>query len=477
MRRGSAFVAVVLATSWLSIRGASADATIYESATYVPVSGGYSGFLVTSDFWQGAAFTTTETHHVTALGGHIRGDYGGDPLFLAIFPTDGSLPPAPPNTDDAFFIQLVTPPTSPSDYSLPTDFMLPPGNWAVIFGSGMAGATGEGNMPQTNLEVGTPTYVRNIHGSWSTTTSSRLLRLFVEGTPIICGDGTIEGDEVCDDGANNGLYGFCKADCTGMGPSCGDGQVQSPNETCDDGANNGQYGFCNATCSALGPRCGDGIIQGAQGEVCDDASNNGEYGFCDAACGGPGPRCGDGTTQESEACDDGDNNGEYGFCNATCSAPGPYCGDGLIQPEELCDAGPDNGSYGGPCNATCTAKGPHCSDGVTQEPETCDDGNVSNRDACLNTCRSASCGDGFVQAAVEECDDGNNIETDGCSNACIKDDATPRTIDPPSKGGGCQISTDPSVPYFPGFLVAIVLAVLRHQHSRRHRPAHRIPAP
>jgi hypothetical protein len=45
--------------------------------------------------------------------------------------------------------------------------------------------------------------------------------------------------------------------------------------------------------------------------------------------------------------------------------------------------------------------------------EACDDGNRSDADACLNTCKPAVCGDGVLQEGVEACDDGNDV-TEGC---------------------------------------------------------------
>lgn len=50
----------------------------------------------------------------------------------------------------------------------------------------------------------------------------------------ICGDGVVAGDEVCDDGVNDGSYGSCTADCKGRGPYCGDGIVDTAaGEQCD----------------------------------------------------------------------------------------------------------------------------------------------------------------------------------------------------------------------------------------------------
>jgi len=62
-----------------------------------------------------------------------------------------------------------------------------------------------------------------------------------------CGNEIIDAGEVCDDGANNGLYGYCKADCSGMGPICGDGTVNRPYEECDDGGTANGDG-CSSTC-------------------------------------------------------------------------------------------------------------------------------------------------------------------------------------------------------------------------------------
>lgn len=45
-----------------------------------------------------------------------------------------------------------------------------------------------------------------------------------------------------------------------------------------------------------------------------------------------------------------------------------------------------------------------CGNGVVEEGEECDDGNEDNTDDCLNDCREAFCGDGYIHSGVEECD-------------------------------------------------------------------------
>ena len=45
---------------------------------------------------------------------------------------------------------------------------------------------------------------------------------------LVCGDGVVVAPEVCDDGVNNGSYGYCKTDCTGLVEYCGDGICNGP---------------------------------------------------------------------------------------------------------------------------------------------------------------------------------------------------------------------------------------------------------
>ena len=62
----------------------------------------------------------------------------------------------------------------------------------------------------------------------------------------VCGDGRVEGDEKCDDGANNATYGHCGGRCKGPHLYCGDARLDAP-EQCDDG--NMQAGDgCDARC-------------------------------------------------------------------------------------------------------------------------------------------------------------------------------------------------------------------------------------
>lgn len=98
-----------------------------------------------------------------------------------------------------------------------------------------------------------------------------------------CGDGVVNGTELCDDGVNDGSYGGCKASCQ-LGPYCGDGNVDPDHEACDNGVNRTSYNQdgCAPGCRVV-PRCGDGNIDSLWGETCDDGNTSDGDG-CSSSC-------------------------------------------------------------------------------------------------------------------------------------------------------------------------------------------------
>lgn len=228
----------------------------------------------------------------------------------------------------------------------------------------------------------------------------------VIGDPNLCGNGTMDPNEACDDGNRDngdGCSRFCQKsalyDCPTPGQlcviraKCGDATLSS-NEACDDGNTTAGDG-CSADCKTV------------------------EGGFLCRVPGRPCvPNCGDGmikaTPTVSEQCDDGNTmNGDGCSANcllefgASCPTPGQpcktsVCGNGMVEAGESCDEGTRNGLFlgnGMGCSKTCTRE-PSCRSaaGATQ--------------ACAVTC-----GNGNIETG-EECDDGNLGDGDGCSAMC-----------------------------------------------------------
>ncbi len=270
--------------------------------------------------------------------------------------------------------------------------------------------------------------------------------------PATCGNGVIDGvGEQCDDGAQNGEYGYCGASCTyATALYCGDGTVGA-GEVCDcgDGTNgrafggglcggvaNGEYGSnpagtCAWDCSGPAPFCGNAVIE--PGEQCDGNTESWDGKLCvrgvfagmpcqssddcnGNSCGGPAIR---NECPVSTVCVSGDPAKRGSICSvdADCSSAGAQDGDCSANPVQttrtrICN---DDGSAGDLCTWTTDrgyigieCKGPiTCGNGTLDAGEACDDGNGNNTDACTNECRLNVCGDGYVHSGIEACDAGD----------------------------------------------------------------------
>ncbi|MEM7138036.1 MAG: hypothetical protein AAF500_15755 [Myxococcota bacterium] len=233
----------------------------------------------------------------------------------------------------------------------------------------------------------------------------------------LCGNGTLDAGEACDEGANNGTgEGACLNDCSGF-QVCGDGTANGT-ETCDDGVNDGGVMECLG-CTQF-QICGDGLTNGT--EVCEaldvincDQLNGGFIGgtaTCDSTCEAydsstcvTSDDCGNGTVDSGEVCDDGVNDGGEGECLGCQMVQN--CGDGTAEGTEACDDGASNGTGEGQCLDDCSGT-QTCGDSVQNGTEACDEGalNGTGDGQCLSDCSGTqSCGDGN-QAGTEACDDG-----------------------------------------------------------------------
>jgi hypothetical protein len=117
----------------------------------------------------------------------------------------------------------------------------------------------------------------------------------------LCGNGEDDGDEECDDGADNSdtERDACRTDCTEA--RCGDGVVDS-DEDCDDG-NAVDETAATATAARARGACGNGVVE--SDEDCDDGKQRGRRRLRTANCTPSLPECGDGVRDDDEECDEG----------------------------------------------------------------------------------------------------------------------------------------------------------------------------
>jgi len=274
--------------------------------------------------------------------------------------------------------------------------------------------------------------------------------------PAVCGDGVLEAGEQCDDGntangdgcsagcalevlCGNGVCDAsedplsCPQDCAAV---CGNGTLE-PGEQCDDGNTTSGDG-CSATCQ-VEQFCGNGLCEhGEDPLICPED--------CRAVCGNgavePGEQCDDGNTTSGDGCsatcqvEQSCGNGVCGpgenplTCPEDCRA---VCGNGALEPGEQCDDG--NTANGDGCSATCQVE-QFCGDGVCEPGE--------NPLICPEDCR-AVCGNGALEPG-EQCDDGNTANGDGCTSTCLLDtdlDGIPDMSDNcPARPNPGQVDTD-----------------------------------
>ena len=147
-------------------------------------------------------------------------------------------------------------------------------------------------------------------------------------TVSACGNGTIDGDETCDDGAANSdrRPDACRTTCRDA--ACGD-RVVDGDEECDDG-NHAAGDGCDPDCSVEEhDTCGNGTRE-TDAEECDDGNHRNGDG-CTADCELERHVCGDGVVGDNEQCDDGGGNSDTApdHCRRNCTEP--RCGDGVVD--------------------------------------------------------------------------------------------------------------------------------------------------
>lgn len=279
-----------------------------------------------------------------------------------------------------------------------------------------------------------------------------------------CGNGQLDGGEVCDNGPANGSWSnkqnpaSCSLDCKGIGAYCGDQTVQQPSEDCDGQTETSQKALCqntsilcdsNADCPA-NVACGTTVAPGSGGtpQLVDAQKQNVKADkFADCSklfvldaqgglrptqrvrnCLAPGGTpackwdvwtacipvgiCGDGIKEPNEECDNGQQNGNTKPCTAECKKN--VCGDGNLNTGvEECDSGAQNGQatcnadYGSSC-LSCSpgckfmaSAGGYCGDGMKNGPEQCD-GTEGLKDAQDNDVTCKMLGYDYAEGSTQQ---------------------------------------------------------------------------
>jgi cysteine-rich repeat protein len=153
-----------------------------------------------------------------------------------------------------WWILIWTTTTSSSGSYLFTGLL--PGNYVISFTApggyitiqSFTGSIGNGLLGLTG------TSITSQFNGYSSSSNTNITLMRASAAPF-CGNTITEAWETCDDGANNGLAGYCNATCTGTVAVslCGNGTINA-GEACDDG-NNTNGDACGATCQFELPSC------------------------------------------------------------------------------------------------------------------------------------------------------------------------------------------------------------------------------
>jgi hypothetical protein len=148
---------------------------LFESGTLGPTgiawsdltSGVVPGSHVSANVFTGVVFQLVQPARVTQIGGHFGAPSVGS-FFGAIVTLDG--PNDFPNsenlsTPDVVAETTLTFPIASAEVYGNLDERLGPGWYALIFGSGLFGATGAGAAVQNNPDIGSPNYIGSQPGS------------------------------------------------------------------------------------------------------------------------------------------------------------------------------------------------------------------------------------------------------------------------------------------------------------------------
>ncbi len=312
MRRFLVFSTATVLLAWSS--GARA-ATVLETATMGAPGQVGGGAVISSSSWFGAVFSLDAQGEVTSVGAHLRSTSPGL-VFAAVLPIDEVTGlPACLDLSCAVAVETGTPSDPSAELVVPLQASLPAGDYALLFGSGAAGASGEAVAPLNDPMVGTPTFMGRVFFGgefiWVAQTGQIDARFFLE--LAVCGDAQIDPGEECDDG-NEVDTDACLSTCEAA--FCGDGQVHEGVEACDPQRRGGP--MCTRRCT-LDESMETGSSSGTTGD--DGSTSSGDWGSSTTTEGPIGTSTGSGPSDSSGV--DGSTSGNgLGDSSSTSLVPG-----------------------------------------------------------------------------------------------------------------------------------------------------------
>ena len=160
-----------------------------------------------------------------------------------------------------------------------------------------------------------------------------------------------DNDDDGDDENDDGITGNSDTDevLVAAASVCGNGTLERPEE-CDDSNRRDDDG-CNSVCLLEIGICGDGVVQSLLGEQCEQSLHNSSLPYSCIGCLFLSTNCGDGKIDIGEECDDGQRNSTSpdATCRPNCHVSS--CGDGVLDSAEICDDG--NRLKGDGCDRFC----------------------------------------------------------------------------------------------------------------------------
>ncbi len=164
---------VVAQTETVQINAAQFPTII--TPTLLGSTGQRGGSTLASTQFYGWRFKLTKAVEITHVGGHLLGNFSGDStIFGAIISlsSPNALPTGNPFTTGEVLASTTLTPTAPSSEILvPLSVTLKPGNYALVFGSGLFNAFGIGAMPNYTDQLDLPGTSLSSYFFWDGTES------------------------------------------------------------------------------------------------------------------------------------------------------------------------------------------------------------------------------------------------------------------------------------------------------------------